>query len=210
MIPLKYPKTVQPLIPSYNYSDVDEGTGITTYYGFTAEKSTGEEKLLTTSQPYSHLISLSGSLSSSMIYNFSGSFLTGALNRPRIMKGSAVFNVTWRVTNSTSSNSNFVWVRLRKYDGSAYTQIGEASGSIISSDAGTMRTTALQIGSIPSTLIKAGEQINVVVGVAAASTGNSPYGFIACDPQNRDDDWFTAGNFDTTKLIANIPFKIVT
>src|SRR3990167_7587669 len=102
-LPQKYPKTVQPLIPTYNYSDVDEGTGITTYYAATAEKSTGEEYLLTTAQPYSHLITISGSVASSAA--FSGSFLTGALNRPRIMKGTAVFNVTWKVTNSSGGNN---------------------------------------------------------------------------------------------------------
>lgn len=207
-LPQKYPKTVQPLIPSYNYSDVDEGTGITTYYASTAEKSTGEQYLLTTSLPYSHLVSISGSLSVGV--TFSGSFVTGALNRPRIMKGTPVINVTWRVTNSTSSNNNYPSAELFRYDGSTYTSLGYTSGSIISSAGGVMRTTQLRIPDVTATLIKAGEQIVVRPGITADTAGNSPKGFIACDPQNRDDDWFTAGNFDTTKLIANIPFKIVT
>src|SRR3990167_9168197 len=158
-LPQKYPKTVQALIPSYNYSDVDEGTGITTYYASTAEKSTGEQYLLTTSLPYSHLVSISGSLSVGV--TFSGSFVTGALNRPRIMKGTAVINVTWRVTNSTSSNNNYPSAELLKYDGSTYTSLGFTSGSIISSAAGVMRTTQLRIPDVTATLIKAGEQIVV-------------------------------------------------
>jgi len=208
MLPVKYPKTVQPLIPSYNYSDVDEGTGITTYYACTSENVAGEQYLLTTALPFSHLISLSGSLGTAV--SFSGSFLTGPLNRPRIIKGTAVFNVTWRVTNSTSSNNNYPFVSLDKYDGSTYTNIGYMSGSSISSAGGVMRTTQFQVAGITPTLIKAGEQIRVKAGIMGVDAGNSPRGFIACDPQNRDDDWFTAGNFETTKLIANIPFKIVT
>jgi len=205
---IKYPETIQPLIPSFNYSDVEEGTGITTYYLCTAEKSTGEQYILTTAQPYSHLVSISGALGTNA--SVSGAFVTGPLNRPRIIKGTGVFNMTWRVTNGSGSNNNFPFVQLLKYDGSTDTLIGEVSGAIISSASGTMRTTMLQISGISNTLIKAGEQIKVICGIVGADAGSTPKGFIACDPQNRDDDWFTAGNFDTTKGIANIPFKIVT
>lgn len=207
-LPKKYPELVQPLIPSYNYSDVDEGTGITTYYASTAEKSTGEEYLLTTSQPYSHLVSISGALT--VGETFSGTFATGQLNRPRIIKGTPTVNMTWRVRNSSSSNNNYPSVELFKYDGSNYTSLGFVSGAIINSANGAMVTTQLKIPNVTTTLIKAGEQIVIRPGITADTTGNSPQGYIACDPQNRDDDWFTSGNFDTTKLIANIPFKIVT
>src|SRR3990167_2663787 len=203
-LPIKYPSTLQPLAPTFNYTDIEEGTGVTSYYGFTAEKSTGEQYVLTTSQPYSHLVSISGSLGAEI--QFSGSFISGILNRPRVIKGTAIFNLTWRVTNSSGSNNNFPFVSLDKYDGSTYTNIGFTSGSIVSSLAGTMYTTALQITSIPATLIKGGEQIRVKFGIEGVDAGMTPRGHIACDPQNRADDWFTTNNFDTTKMIANIPF----
>ena len=207
MLPVKYPKTVQPLIPSYNYSDVDEGTGITTYNGLTADKSTGTEFVLTTASPYSFTTNTSGNLSVGV--TVSGNFLTGALNRPRIVKGTAVLNMTWRVTNSSGDSTNYPSFQLLKYDGSTYTQIGYVSGTIISSASGISRTTALQISNISATLIKAGEQIVVRPGITGVTAGNSPKGIIACDPQNRDPG-VGAGNYDTSKLIANIPFKIVT
>ncbi len=203
---ISIPYQAPPAVASYNSSDVEEGTAITVFYACTAEKSTGEQHLLTTATPYSHLVSISGSLA--VGETFSGSFATGTLNLPRLINGTAILNLTWRVTNSSSSNNNYPSFQLLKYDGSTYTSIGFVSGSIISSASGTMRTTMLQITGITPTLIKAGEQIVARAGITADTAGNSPKGFIACDPQNRADDWFTAGNFQTTKLIANIPFKI--
>ena len=204
----QYLPPVSPIVATYNYVDVAEGTGMTAFNAFTAEQSTGEKYMLTTSEPFSHLVSISGSLGTGV--KFSGSFDTAPLNQPLLLKGSVIANITWRVTNSSSSNLNFPFVKLFKWDGSTATLIGEVSGASISSAGGVMRTTAMQISGIPSTLIKIGEQIRIQPGIEGVDAGNTPKGFIGCDPQNRADDWFTAGNFATTKLIANIPFQINT
>lgn len=205
-LPEKYLDTLQPVVASYNFADVDEGTGITKYYGFTSEQSTGEVYNLTTQQPYSYRVNVSGSLGTNVA--FSGSFNTGAMSRTRIVKGTAIINMTWRVTNSSGSNNNFPFVELRKYDGSTYTKFAEVSGSIASSASGTFFTTALRIANIPATLIKPGEQVSVNVGICGADAGSSPKGIIACDPQNRDPG-VGAGNYATSNLICNIPYQII-
>jgi len=206
-LPIKYTPLPSPAVATINYVDLAEG--VTIFNAFTSEKSTGEQYGLTTSSPFSHLVSFSGSLSGSIApLHFSGSFLTNELNRPLLLKGTAIVNITWRVTNSSGSNDNYLWSKLRKYDGSTYTEIAETSGSIITSLNGAIRTTALKITGIPATLIKSGEQINIQVGITASTVGSLPIGHIACDPQNRDDDYFTANNYDTTKLIIALPSKI--
>lgn len=193
-------------VASYNYTDIDEGTGITTYNGFSSEKSAGEQYGLTTATPFSHLVSSSGSLGTSV--QFSGAFFTGVQNLPRLLKGTATISFTWRVTNGSGSNQNFPFVKLFKYDGTTSTLIAETSGSIINSAGGVMRTTCIKISDITTTKIEVGEQIELRVGITGADAGSTPKGFIAHDPQNRDDDWFTTGNFDTTKLVFDCPFKI--
>lgn len=203
-LPKKYLPLPSPAVATINYIDLAEG--VTILNGYTTEKAGTTQYGLTTGTPYSYLVSTSGSLGTNA--SFSGSFYTGELNRPMLLKGTAIVSMTWRVTNSTSSNNNFPFARLRKYDGTTTTEIAEVSGSIVSSAAGLMRTTSLKITNIPATLIKAGEQIEMNVGITGENAGNSPRGFIAHDPQNRDDDWFTTGNFDTTKLIIGIPSKI--
>ncbi len=201
-LPKKYLALPSPAVATINYVDLAEG--ITIFNGYTTEAAGATNYGITTG--YSYLVSTSGALGTNA--SFSGSFYTGELNRPLLLKGTAVVSMTWRVTNSTSSNNNFPFARLRKYDGTTTTQIGETSGSIVNSGGGKMRTTSLKIINIPSTLIKIGEQIEMNVGITGENAGNSPRGFIAHDPQNRADDWFTTGNFDTTKLIIGIPSKI--
>lgn len=203
-LPKKYLPLPSPAVATINYIDLAEG--ITIFNACTAEKNTGEQYFLTTGVPYSHLVSFSGGLGTNA--TLSGSFNSGVLNRPMLIKGNAYVNVTWRVTNSTGSNNNFVFAELRRYDGSTYTKLGEISGSVTNSANGAIKTTLLQIANIASTLIKTGEQISVNVGITGADAGSTPRGHIACDPQNRDDDWFTTGNFDTTKLQVGIPTKI--
>ena len=206
MLPVKYPKTVQPLIPSYNYSDVDEGTGITTYLGFTSNESGTASYNLTTSSPYSNLIETNmGSLGAGATAD--KDFDTGALNRPRIIKGTAMVNITSALIDG---GSYFLYVKLRKWNGSTETEIAEASGSILATAGNIRRTILIVIKNIAPTLIKAGEQIRVTVGAQGVTAGGTFW--FAHDPQNRDGTTFVPSSTVgiTTKLIANIPFKIVT
>lgn len=204
-VPIKYTPLPSPAIATINYIDLAEG--VTVFNGCTTEKSTGEQYFLTTaSSLYSHLRAISGSLGTNVA--FSGSFDTGILNRPMLLKGNAFVNIGWRVTNGSGSNQNFPYCEIGRYDGSSYTKIGEVSGSIISSASGTVYTTLLQISNIPSTLIKAGEQIRVIVGIVGADAGSTPKGIIGCDPQNRDGFGVGSGNYDTSKLTVGIPSKI--
>lgn len=203
-LPKKYLPLPSPAVATINYVDLAEG--ITLFQGCTNDNKGTEEYFMTTGSPYSHLVSFSGALGTNS--SLSGSFDSGVLNRPIVVKGNAFVNMTWRVTNSSGSNNNFPFARFRRYDGSSYTQIAEVSGAIISSANGTMFTTLLQMKNIAATLIPAGQQLSMQVGITGADAGSSPRGHIACDPQNRDDDYFTTGNFDTTKLQFGIPTKI--
>ena len=206
-LPIKYTPLPSPAVATINYIDLAEG--ITIFNACTSENPGGvanDSLILTTGTPYSHLISLSGSISS--LAAFSGSFDSGTLNRPLLLKGDAFVNMTWRVTNSSSSNQNYPFASLRKWDGTTETELVFVSGSIINSQSGTMFTTMMQFPTMAATLIKAGEQIRLNVGVWAVDAGNSPRAHIACDPQNRDNDWFTANNYDTTKLMLGLPTKI--
>lgn len=193
-------------VASYNFSDIDEGTGIVTYKAYSSEKNSGEQYGLTTTDVFSHLVSSSGSVASSATYDID--FDTGVQNFPRIIKGTATVTVTWKVTNSSGSNSNFIFAKLRKWDGTTETELAESSGAIIDSASGLVRTTNLKITPIEITKILQDEQIRLTVGVTGVTAGNSPRAHIAHDPQNRDDDYFSTGNFDTTTLKFDCPFKI--
>ena len=191
-------------IASYDFNDFAAGTGIQTFYGFSRSANTNSFAL-STATPFSQRVITSGAISVSapLILDFdSEEFLL-----PRIVKGTATINVPYRVTNSSGSNSNFVWVQLNKIavDGTQY-MIGQNSGAFSGSEAGGAKVECIQIRDIDinSGAIRTGEKIRLTIMVQAETAGNSPNAKIAHDPQNRTGDV----TYETTKLVAWIPFLL--
>jgi hypothetical protein len=193
-------------IASYDFNDFAAGTGIQAFNAFSRDVSTSTNSFaITTATPYSNLILTSGAISvgNPLTINFdSEPFLL-----PRTVKGTATINVPYRVTNSSGSNNNYVWVQLHKFDGITATLIGQSSGAITSSASGTEFIRCLQIRDITqsSGALKSGEQLRLTVMIDAATAGNSPNAKIAHDPQNRTGDTAT---WPTTKLTAWVPFLL--
>lgn len=203
LVPTTY-STEAGAIASYDFNDFAAGTGIQTFNAF-SRSSVTDSFALSTATPFSYRIITSGAISTSapLILNFdSEEFLL-----PRIVKGTATINVPYRVTNSSGSNSNFVWVQLNKLtaDGTQH-MIGQNSGAFSSSENGGAKIECLQIRDIDtdSGAIKSGERIRLTVMVQAETAGNSPNAKIAHDPQNRTGDV----TYETTKLVAWIPFLL--
>ena len=202
MLPKKYFPVLSPLIASYDHNDLAEGTGIVDFLGYTNTKSTGEQYGLTTNTALFSQ-SLSGSSAITVGGPFELDFDSAPLNKPLVIKGTAIFNMTWKVLNSSGSNSNYPFVYLRKWDGSTETDIGFVSGSIVDLNS-VAKTSCLKISGISPTLIKIGEQIRVTYGVDASTAGNSPVAHISFDPQGST----TGFGGITSKLIAHLPFRI--
>ena len=204
----KIPVLASSLIPTYDFVDVEEGIGVTTYYAYTSEDTGGTVYNLTRSQPFSYTISSdTGTLSGTeSVFNFT----TPAFNLPRVLKGTPLITLTWRVTNSSGSNDNHLIIRLiHVTSGGTETIISTATGLSYSSANGTMKTTALKLATITTPqLVKEGEFVRLEVAMVADTAGSTPVGHLAHDPQNRDDATFTTGNFDTTTLIFYVPFRI--
>lgn len=193
-------------IASYDFNDFAAGTGIQTFYAFSRDISGGTNSFaLSTAVPYSNLILTSAAIGvgTPLTLNFdSEPFLL-----PRVIKGTATISFSWRVTNSSGSNSNYAWVQLSKLNGTTATLIGQSSGAYIGSAAGAAVTSCLQIRGITSEsgAIKQDEQLRLTVMIDAQTAGVSPNAKICHDPQNRTGD---VAAYETTKMIGWIPFLI--
>jgi len=205
-LPKKYAPPLTPVIATYNYVDVAEGTGITTFNACTTNVAGTEKYFITTAEPYSNTIETNlGALGAGVTAD--KDFDTGELNLPIIVKGTATVNVTSALIDG---GSYFLYAKLRKWDGTSETEIAQGSGSILATDGNLRRTILLKISDIPPTLITIGEQIRLTVGAQGVTAGGTAW--IAHDPQNRDGTTFVPSTTPaiTNKLIANIPFQIKT
>ena len=204
-IPQPYSQQGAGAVASFTFTELIEGTGIIQLFGNSTNAAGTASYNLSISEPFSNLVSSSGALS--LGGTFEVDFDTPELNLPRNVRGTAYIQVPWRVTTSASSDNVFVFAKLRKWDGTAETEIAETSGAIVSSAAGTQNISLLKISDIPITHFKQGEQIRMTVGLNGVTSTNNPKGHIAHDPQNRTNDWFTSVTNLTTILKVFIPFK---
>lgn len=198
-------------IASYDFNDFAAGTGIQTFLAFSraVPLGTGNSYAISTAMPYSNSAATSISIDASTpaeIYFDSEPFLL-----PRIVKGTATVNFSWRVSNSSGTSNNFPQVSLWKYDSSSSTAslMGSASGSVLNSlnTTGSLNTSCLQIRNIDQASggILSGEQLRLGIAIYATNAGNNQIAHICHDPQNRA---ISGLSFDTTKCAAFVPFLL--
>jgi len=207
LIPQTFPIPQETAIASYNYTDIAEGTGVITYYGFDANDDTtldyhlsinssiyAQNKVFTTA-------TTGGGSTKSIDLDFDVIF-----NLPQRIKGTAYCNITTFVdSNVTGATSYFFIVKLRKYDGSTESEIVSGqTKSRTNSGNSNVREWTTHLVPLPITTqvqFKKGEILRVTIeGWSNRSTGSGNFGF-AQDPANRAED-----NADTTQLQNFIPF----
>ena len=217
-IPRVYRKSGEKAIASYNFTDIAEGTGIVIFKLATARDSSATlQKILIESNIYSDSISTetAGSSSGSATKTGNTDFDLTIFNLPKIIGGTAFVNIGWGCegnSNNQGGTNAFLIVKIRKWDGSTETDLGEGKSSTIvgpeSAGSFTGITSALKID-IPKTHFKKGNNLRVTVEEWTLLGGGSNPGsvHIGHDPQNRDGDLIKPASADIiTKSNVHIPF----
>jgi len=116
--------TASPILASYDYQDVADGTGIVEFMFCQEEDSTGTGQFLTSNNLYADPVFLRGSATAvsttDETYNFDVT-----LNSPRDLKGDIFTNLGIGVYSQSSGTMTFkIYTSVYHYDGTTETQIG--------------------------------------------------------------------------------------
>ena len=184
---------------SYDYADIQEGTGNTVYNLAQTELSGGVlSNFLIRNTLYSGNQEISGATASG---KFSDNDFDIEFNRPQNLKGTAYVNIPHA---TTGSGQNYLHVRARKFDGTTETEIDNAISRVLVNANKTIHAIPL---TIPLTHFKKGDIFRLTVegwGNGASQT----YGY-GVDPQDRQTAWMiTTGGATNTKSTLTLPFVL--
>jgi len=195
-------QTVGPIIATYDYTDIAEGTGIITFNACAAKNSAGTTYFLTKNTLNSATIG--STLSTPQDNDYDAVF-----NIPRRVQGTAYVNITLGA-NATAPNNRVmtVTVTLKHYDGSTETNLAATQTSASFEITQGTISSRMDCFKIPITTekdFKKGDILRLTV-TTATSAGSGSYGY-GHDPADRDNDnYFLAAH--STKLQILVPFRI--
>lgn len=222
----RIPITPSPAIASFNYTDISEGTGIVSFYGYSTDQEGTRDFQLSTNTFFSDEVASSGAshITTAGTFDMFDFDLT-QFNLPKTLKGTATLQIPWMNTVSGNESNNVSMVAvLKKWDGTTETDITSGASDYISVTgsggvSGNSKQLSLVSMDVPKTNFARGDILRLTIQAAVQSA--SGYGVLAVahDPQNRDegsDDLlfpgttgFTVGtNIDTTTMKLDIPFRL--
>jgi len=211
-------------LTNYDYIDIADGTGIVNFYLGNSYQNGASAALLSrtiwypTTKCYSRYKYLT--VSGAGFETVQEMDFDVQLNTPRIISGKALLNVTTgiNISDITAGTTHFKFLnaRLRKWNGTAETEIAQASGNMIARTAGEAamyyNQEVIQI-TVPQTTFKTGEVLRLTlehkgmqsndVGLMSMAWAYDPYGRAASGAGLV----FDAITFPTTAIIK-IPFKL--
>ena len=190
--------TASPAVITYDYVDLSDGTGKVIFYGFGSETDGGIDYHLTRNI----IISSVKSTTRTQIGTTTIDFDLSPFNLPQYVKGTALFNATLFMT--TGDNGKLL-VQLKKWDGSAETNITDEITSQVVNAAPNEQTVAFELPVTTEMNIPTGEQIRLTVKLN--TEGTTPFtGRLYHDPNNT-----TAPSSATSAVLRiDVPFRIPT
>ncbi len=187
------------IITSYNYTDIAEGTGVSTFYFLETKDSAGTNENLSGNIIYSSSV-----LRTLAVGANDWDFDLTKFNMPKTIRGTALVNLSVNVGAGIAPGASlFFLVKIRKWDGSTETEIASIQTETYLQGTGT---TGQHIFSseivIPKTHFKKGEILRVSLQPTLTS-GGSASAQLGIDPKDR-----TSGSMITTASQINIPFEL--
>ena len=190
-------KTKDPAIASYDYNDIEDGTGTVINYLYRG-RDTSNNGLwkIGRETPMSTPIEITYGLG-----HTTDDFYSGEFGAPRVMQGTMILSFGWDVGDCTGN----LIIKIYHYDGSTSTQLG----STWTSTNGAYTNVNLFID-VPTTKFRRGDQLRIEIEGWRNSTGAQPFSAIGVSPQNLDGTYITPSNDATqqTTFIARLPFRI--
>lgn len=210
-MPINFPLPSESAVASYNYTDMAEGTGVTMFY----LAATNGDNILTPNQIYSDVIEYSTgahNLTTDFVKNMDVDYDLSAFNSPRTVKGTAYINFTFHQWKSGTAvvTSKFT-IKVRKWDGTTETEIGNATTAEIT-DAAGYKLTALAIP-LTQTHFGIGDVLRVTIEGydKEAAPDSTNILIVGQDPMNRDGTYIIPSTDDPVSITQTkiwIPFKI--
>ena len=213
VMPINFPLPSESAVASYNYTDMAEGTGVTMFY----LAATKGDNILTPNQIYSDVIEYSTGahiLTTDFVKNMDVDYDLSAFNSPRTVKGTAYINFTGHIHKSgTAVATSKFTIKVRKWDGTTETEIGNATTAELSSAANhNYILTALAIP-LTQTHFGIGDVLRVTIEGydKEAAPDSTNILIVGQDPMNRDGTYIipsTDNPVSITQAKIWIPFKI--
>ena len=204
-------------VPSYDFIDFQEGTGLATFYGVQSKNNaTTNYNLVSSTGIYSWNISttftdtVDGDYQKGLDLDFDLEF-----NKAKQLKGNFNISVPMRVVASGSNARFYSIVTVRHWDGSTETDLGSSGGV----NANSLRTTIngntkyymdQHLINISNLTFKKGETLRITIEIwYQIDGGGTPSTYhLGHDPANRDSDDQIDWSGNTTQLTVQVPFVI--
>ena len=200
--------TASPIIASYSYTDVEEGTGVQIFNAFITDDGTGHlSKSLVFSKSSSNVnqsnIETSETGTAGAWAEIGNrDFDLSPFNFAQTIRGTAIVNISH---HAIATGSSRFLIRVRKWDGSAETEI--ANVTTFSPGNGEVVMHCVEL-TIPRTHFKKGDVLRLTIISQANGTGSQTL-YFGTDPQNRDGvNLIPSTDPITTKLEFHCPFEL--
>ena len=196
--------TASPILASYSYTDIADGTGIITLNGSNVEDSAAVDFILSTNTYYTEDVLTQANQGNPADFTkvLDINFDLSAFNSVRTIKGTAHFTISESLLYAGQNCDSYLILKVRKYDGSTETDVASVQTQRLDTDgAGTYYKTHICELEIPETIYAVGDVLRITV--EAWVKGGSGTIDVHHDPQGA-----TVGTLKTTQFISDIPFKI--
>ena len=200
--------TVSQAIVSYEFTDIEDGTGVSTYFGFaddnTGATSYGLTKQNIYSKPEATAQSSAGGTETKVVD------FDLVMNVPKTVNGDLVANIPiTAVSNQDLGCRTSVTLNVIHYDGSTETSLGTKTSNYITNNGANILKDGITCLIIPvdNRLFAAGEILRMKVTLTVTRLNGIATGSIRHDPQNRSPA-SPSVTYQASNMIFNVPFKL--
>jgi len=211
-IPLKYRKSGETSVISYNYTDISTGTGVVKFYGFSSKELTTDSLRLSTEALNTNLLTETATQTSSD-FTLSGTYnfdLT-VFQLPQRIKGTALCVIPWAISAvATGTASGYIIVSLVRVSGGVETVIGTATTETLagSDSAIEYQLTTIAVA-LTQTHLKKGDTLRLKLeSMLKKTAATTAIMYIVHDPTEVEEGIITKANFKGLQLIAYVPFRV--
>lgn len=209
--------TASPVIASFNFTDIVDGTGVIVLYPFVARDASGRIKIMDSRINATEVKGEGVDVSVSDAEKFNFDFDTKKFNATRTVEGTALLKLPMKVDRFTSSTVVTVvaTITIFKWDGSTETQIGQTIFTRVTGLGGDFDSSNSMVElDLTRTVIPVGQQVRLNIVIRAQITsgsGDDTNLLIGHDPLG--EDFVYIGDSETTTMTdsqmkLDLPFKL--
>lgn len=215
-LPIHFSDVASNVIATYDFFDIEEGTGIVQFKAAIWEDSNGKNSLLTVKDLFSRLVESNGTINNHIDFQdkITKNFDLADFQFPKIIEGDCVIEFSMAGKRvGTSAIHVRAKINVQHYDGTTATDIATVTSPTLTTDSTTGSTSLISIKlALPRTTFKKGENLRlkiVIQGRQAIINVADDKVYMGHDPQNRDGSVITpSSSGGITKCNFYCPFRL--